>query len=810
MPGVTAGTTVTVTATRNGVTVSCTFTASSTVSSCDLGTLADGDWSVIATTADVAGNSVTSAPLTVTVDTAAPRAPAAPELIPGSDTGSSSTDNETSDDTPGFTVPGVSNGSTVTVTGTNGDEKVTCTYVASPKTSSCNLPPVSDGTWEVTSKVTDTAGNTSGRSKSTKVTVTGGDDSAEPDSTVPHDITGLTTIVEGGSKVGGMSKDGWVRVEKSATQYVITTSDGLKIAISAKKTVDSSVKFNSRGMPVFYRGDEFRIEGEGLKPRSPATTWLFSDPVFLGRMTVADDGSFSDSYPMGDGVPVGDHTAQLNAIAPDGTLRVVEVAVEIIAEPVIDTVRDADNGDAAPPAPVAPPADPAQQIALIGAALALAAITRKKSRPAIAVQRTGGRGASADMVVLGRGDREPEVEPPTDEDSGSTAEIAGVGAGFGDRMEVDGEDLLRMPRLRRVDLGIKRLAETLDRRSPMFARILNDGAYVRSLLGALWLILPVTGAVLGVIGAADTSNVVMTPALGLMVAVMVIGCIDSLAGLVFTLAYLSAQVLAGGIDSVQATRGAMGIVIVSFAPVLIASAVRPFRRPSGEDDIAWNRVVDFVLTALFGAWTAGTMYSALPTLTGFAPAHSDRVDFVQGAVLLAVVARWLLENATPLLAPRRFAENFVEEFDEPTDGQKLVSDVVRTGVFAFVAASFIGVNWALWAGSAMFLVPKIIDRQSDRFPNVPALHRYVPRNLVRVVVMLFLAVWWGGLVESRYGDNGDFILWAFVLMSVPGLALGGIDWFGRDSRGWRSTAMSRVLGVAVLIVGILVVRGVIL
>lgn len=65
-------------------------------------------------------------------------------------------------------------------------------------------------------------------------------------------------------------------------------------------------------------------------------------------------------------------------------------------------------------------------------------------------------------------------------------------------------------------------------------------------------------------------------------------------------------------------------------------------------------------------------------------------------------------------------------------------------------------------------------------------------------------------MEARYGNNGDFILWAFVLMSVPGLLLGGVDWFGRDSRGWRSTVVSRVLGVAVLAVGILVVRGVVL
>jgi hypothetical protein len=627
----------------------------------------------------------------------------------------------------------------------------------------------------------------------------------------------MATIVEGSAKVGGMSQDGWVRVEKGATQYIITTSDGLRIAISALKTVDSSVKFNSRGMPVFYQGDEFRIEGDGLKPRSPATTWLFSDPVFLGRLTVADDGSFSDSYPLGAGVPIGDHTAQLNAIAPDGTLRVVEVAVEIIGDPVTTTNDGAAVGEdgAAPDAPLTPPADPKSQIALIAAALTLLAIRRQRGSGPTPLSRSGagGRGPTADMVVLGLREREDDASEggaPTGEDEGSTAEIAGVSADFGDKVDASGEDILRLPRLRSVDIGIRRLAERVDRISPMFARILNDGAHLRSLLGALWLVIPGAGIALGLFGAADTGGVVMIPAFALIVAVVVLGCLDSLAGLAFSVSYLASVALMGGLGSVAGVRGALGISVISFAPVLIASAVRPFRRPSGEENVAWNRSVDFVLTALFGALAAGTMYSAIPTLSGFSPAHSARVDFIQGAVLLAVVARWLLENATQGLSPRRFAENLVEEFEDPADSQRLMSDLVRTAVFAFVAASFIGINWALWVGTAIFLVPKIIDRQADRFPNIPALHRYVPRNLLRVVLMLFVATWWGGLVESRYGDNGDFILWAFVLMSVPGLAIGGIDWFGRDSRGWRSTVVSRILGVVVLVVGLLVVRGVIL
>jgi hypothetical protein len=75
--------------------------------------------------------------------------------------------------------------------------------------------------------------------------------------------------------------------------------------------------------------------------------------------------------------------------------------------------------------------------------------------------------------------------------------------------------------------------------------------------------------------------------------------------------------------------------------------------------------------------------------------------------------------------------------------------------------------------------------------------------------MLFISLWWGMLINDRYGESPNALLYAFVLLSVPGIALGITDWFARDSKEWPSTAASKLLGVAVLVIGILCVRGVI-
>lgn len=85
---------------------------------------------------------------------APPSAPATPDLATASDSGSSSTDDITSDNTPTISVGSASNGNTVTVTATkSGQTNVTCTFTATSQTG-CDLGTLVDGVWSVTAKQT--------------------------------------------------------------------------------------------------------------------------------------------------------------------------------------------------------------------------------------------------------------------------------------------------------------------------------------------------------------------------------------------------------------------------------------------------------------------------------------------------------------------------------------------------------------------------------------------------------------------------------------------------------------------------------
>src|SRR5205807_500444 len=121
-------------------------------------TLTSGTYSITATATDAAGNvSPASGALSVTIDTGG-NAPSPPDLTAASDTGSSNTDNLTSNSTPPFTGSAPTRrsseltGSTLRATAAaDGGGSWTITITST----------LSDGPHSITATATDAAGNVS-------------------------------------------------------------------------------------------------------------------------------------------------------------------------------------------------------------------------------------------------------------------------------------------------------------------------------------------------------------------------------------------------------------------------------------------------------------------------------------------------------------------------------------------------------------------------------------------------------------------------------------------------------------------------
>jgi hypothetical protein len=332
------------------------------------------------------------------------------------------------------------------------------------------------------------------------------------------------------------------------------------------------------------------------------------------------------------------------------------------------------------------------------------------------------------------------------------------------------------------------------------------------LLGAFWGLVPVLAVVTGLLAASNTQYEVVMPALSLLTVIVVVSVFDALFGYIAVLTFGLAVAIGGGIHSADSVRGLLGMYVFSFAVPLIATASRPFRRVISQGATGlWDRTADLVLITLFGAWAGGSMFSALPGLIGFRPEYADQISHIQIAVALALVARFALENGAVILAPSQLRVMTAKDLHEPTALQVILSSFVRTALFVFVAEVFIGNNWALWTGAVLYLVPKLIPLVQDSLPNVPSLHIFMPRGLLKIVLLLVIAKWWGGVLTSNISNADQMVRIGFVFMGAPGLVATICGWFGRSStHKWEQNWVTRIAGLILLILLFLMVQGVIL
>ena len=160
-------------------------------------TLAGGSHTLTVKAKDAAGNeSGASSSLSVTIDTTAPNAPTGLDVLASSDSGTSNTDNITSNNTPTVSGAGAEPGSTVKLYDTDGTTVLGTATADSSGNWSVTTSALADGTHTLTAKVTDTAGNVGAASSSLTVTI---------DSTAPG--ASGTPVLASGSDSGSSNAD---------------------------------------------------------------------------------------------------------------------------------------------------------------------------------------------------------------------------------------------------------------------------------------------------------------------------------------------------------------------------------------------------------------------------------------------------------------------------------------------------------------------------------------------------------------------------------------------------------------------------
>ena len=356
--GAAVGDTVTVSAVQRNVTVSCTYVVSSTVSGCVLPELSDGEWELASIRTDPVGNtSLPSSSTTIVIIAETPETPQVPVIQATGITGTPSTGYQTTDPNPFVDLGEVATNSAVVVTAEKDGETITCFYVKSADTSGCELTGLTDGLWTITATVTDMAGNVSESSPAQFVkvgtpspapagpdpsqipvpTAPTGPDNSVPDAgprPVPTVNGSLPQLPPGVSQVFEKGIPVKVSLEVVDGSRLALRGPDFELVLSGDcggGNCEISTDASGRETLVLELDGIARVSGFGFLPGSLVHVWIFSDPVYLGALTVAEDGTFAGPMLLA-GIPEGEHTLQVNGISFDGAERTADLGV-LVAGP---------------------------------------------------------------------------------------------------------------------------------------------------------------------------------------------------------------------------------------------------------------------------------------------------------------------------------------------------------------------------------------------------------------------------------------------------------------------------------------------
>ncbi|MGB0429523.1 MAG: Ig-like domain-containing protein, partial [Bacteroidia bacterium] len=239
--------------------------------------LSAGTYVFSADATDAADNtSSKSSNFSVTIDITAPSAPSTPDLLASSDSGSSDTDNETSDNTPSFEGTAEAN-STVELFA--GSASLGTTTADGSGDWSFTIPSASalaDATYSITAKATDAAGNISSAS------------------------TGLSITIDTGAP------------NAPSTPDLLASSD------SGSSATDNETNDDT---PTF----------EGTAEAN-STVELFAGSTSLGTTTADGSGDWSFTVPSGSALSDGSHTITAKASDNFGNTSVASSSLSIIVD----------------------------------------------------------------------------------------------------------------------------------------------------------------------------------------------------------------------------------------------------------------------------------------------------------------------------------------------------------------------------------------------------------------------------------------------------------------------------------------------
>ena len=365
----------------------------------------------------------------------------------------------------------------------------------------------------------------------------------------------------------------------------------------------------------------------------------------------------------------------------------------------------------------------------------------------------------------------------------------------------------------RSDNFFRNLVSRVSPHSPIIARTIADGNYLRAMFGSTASILLLPGAALGLIALNDTSGQALPPATWIVMAIIALAVLDAMAGFVSGVIFALGVILTGNFTSRDEVLTVAGLFIIFYAPSLLASSIRPLRRLAQDRDSLWERVTDYSLVTLLSGWTMFKMIGGLNALAGVQLLITFDAAKIGFWTSIFVLVRLILEDFATYHYPVRLNQTS-GEMKEPDTVHKIIALELKIFIFVELAMPFVGYNIKLLLGTLIFITPSIIGIFfEERLPKFRILHRILPSGAFKLVAMVFIGAISAGWIQGLFSDPRTFLAWSFVVLAIPGLILSLLNKMSDDpEKDWKATPMGntayRVLGIIVFLLIVQIVRGV--
>jgi len=354
------------------------------------------------------------------------------------------------------------------------------------------------------------------------------------------------------------------------------------------------------------------------------------------------------------------------------------------------------------------------------------------------------------------------------------------------------------------------LAHRFNRFSPLLTRTVQDGNTIRAIIGSWASALMPIGFILGIIAAVNTGGQALPPTWTIVALIMAVAIYDAFAGFIAGTIFFLAALLTGHITNRPEFLTAIGVMVLFFAPALLASAFRPFRRLVRNQDDMWERITDYAVGTLLTFWVVTKMVAAMNGLARLElPITNYGTELAWIAVVLLII-RVALEDIAVEHYPIRLRALHVE-IRIPSQNQKVRSLIFKIAVFFIMASPFVGSLLNLVLGTILFALPQITSLSLE--DNLPKKKIYLPKGALKTVVMIFVMALAANLIEGAFSSPEAFLKWSFVVMALPGFILHYLDAISdQPEDDWKTTENGRKIyragGVAIFILMVLVVIGV--